>query len=206
MNVLKNFPKMRQAFTYSCGASAMQAVLAYYGFDVREGEIIKILKTSKKGTSIKGFSRAAKKFGLRYREGRLRIRDLRENIDKARPTIIAIQAWKKKKVADWTKEWSSGHFVIPIGYTKKSIFFEDPSCIVRTSLTKNELRARWHDINYTPKKTKLIRWGIVFYGKKPIFHLKKAVPMGFASYSLNKSKKKVYRVRKKKYQRFFEVL
>jgi len=36
-----DFPELRQTFNYDCGAKALQSVLAYYGIDIREEEIIK---------------------------------------------------------------------------------------------------------------------------------------------------------------------
>ena len=51
---LLDFPNTRQSLDYSCGPSAVQSVLAYYGEDFRESELIGLLKTAKdEGTYIK---------------------------------------------------------------------------------------------------------------------------------------------------------
>ena len=51
---LLDFPNTRQSFEYSCGPGAVQAVMAYYGQDFRESELIDLLKTDKtEGTYVK---------------------------------------------------------------------------------------------------------------------------------------------------------
>ncbi len=46
--VLLDFPELRQAYDYDCGATALEAILAYYGIEVREELILKCAKTTKK--------------------------------------------------------------------------------------------------------------------------------------------------------------
>lgn len=36
-----NFPELRQTYGYDCGAKATEAVLAYFGMDIREDLIMK---------------------------------------------------------------------------------------------------------------------------------------------------------------------
>lgn len=54
-------PKLRQTYPFDCGAKALQSVLAYYGVFVREDKIIKLAKTNKDGTNIKGLIDVIKK-------------------------------------------------------------------------------------------------------------------------------------------------
>ena len=44
-NLIK-IPLTRQATDYTCGAAAMQSMLGYYGEDLNESELAKILKTN----------------------------------------------------------------------------------------------------------------------------------------------------------------
>lgn len=185
--ILKNlidFPEYRQTFSYDCGAKCFQAVLAYYGYDVSEKEIIKIAKTkSKSGTHISGLKKVARKFKLKYKAGKITLEILKKYIDKKIPVIIAIQAWSKKD-CDLKKTWNHGHYVIPIGYDKKRFYFEDPSAIIRTYLTFKELEEKWHDRDYGKKsKEKLINFGIAIFGK-PVFSQNKAMHMGNDAYSI----------------------
>jgi len=177
--LIHNFPEFRQAYTYDCGASAMESVLAYFGFDVREEEILKIAGTVKKGTALSGLKKVAKKFGLKFKEGKMNIALLKKYIDEGKPAIIVLQAWRCEKVTNWKKHWDEGHYVVPIGYGNKKFYFADPACFVRTYLSFDELDKRWHD---TDGKKIFEHWGILFYGKKPKYSLDKAVHMDFDSY------------------------
>jgi ABC-type bacteriocin/lantibiotic exporter with double-glycine peptidase domain len=176
------FPELRQNHYYDCGATAMQAVLEYYGIDVNEHTVLKIAGTNRIGTSPEGLKKVARKFGLKYKEGKMSIPILKKYIAKKIPVIILVQAWKRG-VKDWKKEWNTGHFVIPIGFGKDKIFFEDPICSVRTYLSFAELKERWKDLmTINGKRKKLINYGIAFYGKKPMFDTDKAVHMDFDEY------------------------
>ena len=42
----------RQTFDYDCGAKALQTVMAYYGVEVREDELMKALGTGREGTPV----------------------------------------------------------------------------------------------------------------------------------------------------------
>ncbi len=185
--ILKNlidFPKYRQTFSYDCGAKCLQAVLAYYGYDVSEKEIMEMAGTnSRSGTSIVGLKKVARKFKLKYKARKMTLENLKKYINKKIPVIITIQAWPKK-ACNLKKSWTHGHYVIPIGYDKKRIYFEDPSSILRTYLTFKELEERWHDRDYGKRsKEKLINFGIAIYGK-PVFGQDKIMHMENDAYSL----------------------
>jgi len=104
---------------------------------------------------------------------------LKQCIDKGIPVIIPIQAWENKKVKRWDKCWKSGHYVIPIGYDEKRVYFQDPAAIVRTYLDFKELGERWHDLDGNKK---IINFGIIFYGKKPDYDPNEAIHMDDKSY------------------------
>ncbi len=198
MKKLMDFAELRQISNYDCGACALQAVLAYYGFDTNEQEIMRLTKTRKIGTSIKHIEMVLKKFGLKYKAKKMDIKQIKHNINKKIPTIIPLQAWKHN-VKNWKREWYSGHYVIAIGYDKNNIFFEDPGCVARTYLTYKELLERWHDLDISKKqKNKLINYGISVYGKKPVFSSKKAVHLDFDAYKIKGKKLKIV---PKKYKR-----
>lgn len=185
------FPELRQCFFYDCGAVAMQEVLVYYGMDVPESRILKIAKTNGRiGTSPSGLKKVARKFGLKHEDGEMDINLLKKYIRKKIPVIILVQAWKKR-VKDWKKEWGAGHWVIPIAYDRSKIYFEDPSCSIRTYLTFKELEERWKDaMTVNGKRKKFIKYGIAFYGKKPVSQKNRVVHMDYDSFD---DKKYVYK-------------
>jgi len=158
------FPILRQTYNYDCGAKAIQSVLVYYGIDVNEGNIMELANTNKWGTSIAGLKKVARYFGLKYKDGKMTIRDLKKSIDNKILVIIALQAWAGKKKINWEKDWEDGHYVVVIGYSNKKIYFADPSAISRTYLSINELRKRWHDVDV--KRTKIIKWGMEIHRNK----------------------------------------
>ena len=170
------FPELRQTYEYDCGASAVEAILDYYGIDMREEKIMKTAGTTKNGTSIKGIIKALKKYRLKVKSGEMTISQIKRYIDNKIPVILMLQAWTKKKKPDWEKDWIDGHYVIVIGYDGHKFYFEDPASASRTYLTYNELDKRWHDIDTDRKK--YIHYSIATYGKKPRYSLKKRIHMG----------------------------
>ena len=68
---MKRFPLLtstRQSTEYSCGASALQAVLSYWGKDVEEQEVMQLLHTSPEtGTYVGDIARVARAFRPKIR-------------------------------------------------------------------------------------------------------------------------------------------
>ncbi|MBU4308164.1 MAG: C39 family peptidase, partial [Nanoarchaeota archaeon] len=127
--------------------------------------------------------RVAEKFKLKYKQKTMTIKKIKKSINKRRPVLIDLQAWKGKEVKgkwipdknkDWKNDWEDGHYVVAIGYSRNKIFFEDPSATARTFLSYRELEKRWHDINSGKKR--FYNWGMVFYGK-PKYNPEKAIHM-----------------------------
>jgi len=166
-----DFPTLRQTWTYSCGASAVQVMLLYYGIDKREGQIIKKVDTTEEGTERENIIAYFKSFGFKVEEDQnYTIDDLKEFVDKNLPVMIALQAWVDDPVVDgWEKGWDNGHYVVVTGYTDSHIIFSDPSSVYDTYLTYEEFEERWHDVGKTPDD-KLVHYAMIPYGKVPNFH------------------------------------
>ncbi|MEF3691656.1 MAG: cysteine peptidase family C39 domain-containing protein [Candidatus Moraniibacteriota bacterium] len=149
-----NFPELRQAYEYDCGASALQSVLAYYNIDVREELIIKYLKTnSKNGTSIKNMTQVLKKFNLKFESRKMTIMEIKDYINKKIPVLILLRAW------------DDDHWVVAIGYNKEKIIFEDPYSIKRSFLKNKEFLKKWHTNEID---SEFPNHGIAVFSKKPI--------------------------------------
>jgi len=172
---LLTLPLLRQAYHYGCGAKALQTILAYYGIDSREDQIMRYAKTSESGTTIKDIIRVAKKFGLKAVGKEMTIEQIKRYLDKKIPVILVLQAWTKKTNVNWEKNWSDGHYAVALGYTKDKIIFEDPATFPRTFLYNYELEERWHDMDEKGKK--YFHFGIAIYGKKPRFDAGKLIHM-----------------------------
>jgi ABC-type bacteriocin/lantibiotic exporter with double-glycine peptidase domain len=159
------FPGFRQAYNWNCGTTAISMILAYMGIDVGEGEIMKLANVSKEnGAPIEGLKKAAKHYGLKFKEGHFTSKDLREHVDNGWPTLLMIQAWSSNEnPPDWKNEWDQGHYTVCIGYDDERLFFADPINVKRTYLTDGELNSRWH--GWDDEGKKINRWGIVFTKK-----------------------------------------
>jgi len=140
---------IRQATEYTCGVSASQAILSYYGIDTREDVLAqKFGTTETSGTSPAQIVAGLESFGLTaIMKENTTLDDLRANIQQKIPTMVAIQAWLDQyPPLNWGAEWESGHWVIVIGMDDSNVYFEDPSILgSRGWLSQSEFLARWHD-------------------------------------------------------------
>jgi predicted double-glycine peptidase len=166
-----DFPVTRQAYDYSCGPSAVQAVMAYYGIDFRESQLIDTLRTDKNdGTLVRHIVNFlhSEGFSVDVKE-HMNKEDLFRYIDRKIPVIVLIQAWGDN--ADFNNHyadtWKDGHFVVVTGYSRKNILFSDP-CLFRTGyIPIAEFMERWHD--YDEGDTGTYHLGLAVYGKEPKF-------------------------------------
>lgn len=160
------FPQFRQSTEWSCGATTLQMVLAYYGIDSREERLRKHAGTTpKRGTTAGGLQRVVREHGLRFAaKQQMTASEVQQYIQKKIPVILLLQAWTKKKNVNWRNDWKDGHYVVAIGYNARHMIFADPASIHRTILTYPELEQRWHDID--AGKTTYDHFGIAVYGKK----------------------------------------
>ncbi|HWO23500.1 MAG TPA: C39 family peptidase [Kofleriaceae bacterium] len=161
-------PDVRQATDYTCSASALQAVLAYYGVEKREDELARELgATPEDGAPPEAIVRVAMAHGLRaQKRENMTVEDLAAEVAGGRPVIVEIQAWSDTPRMSWADAWDDGHYVIVVAIDGDRLVFEDPSVLgSRAVLSRRELEERWHDIDGGYRN---IRTGIVFGGKPPV--------------------------------------
>jgi len=166
--VLLDFPEMVKTYDYDGGAKAIQAVLTYYNIDEREDRIMKLAGTTEIGTPILGIKKTANKHKLRCKIMEMKIKDIKEFIDRMVPVILLVQKGRKKT-------WKNGYYTVAIGYDSERIYFEDPSSVKRTYLTFSELKERWHDEDTDGKR--YFHPGIIVLGNK-LKRTKKYIKMG----------------------------
>ena len=176
MILLKDFPELRQTYSYDCGAKALQSVFAYYGIeDAREDQIMSISKTTETGTDPKSMVRTIEHYGLQHEAREMTADEIKEFINRGIPVIVPLQAWTETLNVDWKNDWEDGHYVVAIGYDDEKMLFEDPSSFQRTFLSYQELKERWHDVDVHGNK--YLNFGIAVYGKEPP-HRGEPIPMG----------------------------
>jgi predicted double-glycine peptidase len=159
----------RQTFDFDCGAKALQTVMAYYGVEAREDELMKAIGTGREGTPVSGMIAVAERHGFHVEaKDRWTLGQIKRFIDQGDPVIVLLQAWADRymSIDDWRNDYEDGHYAIMIGYAKGVLLFEDPASFRRTWLREREFLARWHDVD--PRtNTKYDRFGMVLLGKKP---------------------------------------
>jgi predicted double-glycine peptidase len=160
-------PDVRQATTYTCSASALQAVLAYYGIEKREDELATELGvTPQDGAPPEAIVRVGRAHGLTVDErDNMTVEDLAAQVELEHAVIVDIQAWSDAPRTSWADDWDDGHYAIVVAVDGDQIVLEDPSVLgSRAVLSRKELEDRWHDVDLGRRH---VRTGIVFSGKPP---------------------------------------
>ena len=175
---MKNFrllSRTRQSTDYTCGPSALQAVLAYWGRDVEENDLAALLgTTSEVGTFPEDIARGARTLGFQaeVREG-LTLDEVQAHTSSGEPMIALAQVWRSQKDAalkSVSNEWENGHYIVVLGVDDRNVYFQDP--FVRMSkafIPRKTFEEHWHhamggDLENQPK---LIHLGIFVRGEKP---------------------------------------
>jgi predicted double-glycine peptidase len=170
MGTMINLHIGRQTFDFDCGAKALQIVMAYYGVDIREDELIQELGTGKDGTCVDRMISVAEAKGFLVKARQhWSIRDVKHYIDKGHPVIVLLQAWAERYMTlkDWRNDYEDGHYAVVIGHAKGVLLFEDPASFRRTWLREYEFLARWHDSDSNTNR-KYEQFGMVLLGREPV--------------------------------------
>jgi predicted double-glycine peptidase len=172
VGAIQNFirlPLVRQTTDYTCGVSALQSLLLYYGEEYGERELAGMIgATPHRGTSYRSIMRFAnqkfsdplkRNFQMQIKT-HMTLDDLRQLIDRGKPTIVLMQAWGNPGV-NWKTEWNEGHYAVAVGYDENNIYFMDPTVLGHYAYVPiEEFLDRWHDKDPITGE-KLIRSGLV---------------------------------------------
>jgi predicted double-glycine peptidase len=153
--LLESVPDVEQQTDYSCGPSALVAVLAYYGFAEKEHDIIREARTDPEvGAEVEYLAEVAQHRGLEAIPCiGLRMADLEREIQAGHPVIILNQTRYADSPVPWCDEWENGHYLVVIGIDARFVYVEDPVLVGRRGkIPRREFEARWHgpDINQKP--------------------------------------------------------
>ena len=92
--VVIDLPIGRQTFDFDCGAKALQLVMAYYGIDIREDELMKELKTDRDGTPVKNMISVAEGKGFQVvAKCGVSLETVKQYVGENHPVIVLVQAW-----------------------------------------------------------------------------------------------------------------
>jgi len=169
MRYIIDFPEVRQSKNYTCGVSALQAILYFYGISYREDELESLLHvTETNGTEVNAVVNFCRQLGFHVTtKSNMTISQLQDYIKHDRPVLVVYQAWGSSG-NDYQNVWSEGHYSVIIGFDGNKIIFEDPSLIGKGYLTINNFLHRWHDIDSHGRQYN--GFGIIIDGKKVKYH------------------------------------
>jgi len=163
----------RQATEYSCGASALQSVLSYWGKDIDEEDLMKILGTNPEvGTYPEDIVRVARSLGFEAEvKENLTVDYIEASTKKGVPVIVLGQAWRSQKDSGMYPEdaWADGHYFVALAVDKDYVYFEDPFIrMVKGFAPRDEFERVWHNVmGGDLTKPKQMHLGIFIRGKKP---------------------------------------
>ena len=114
-HVTINLPQVRQSKHFSCGSAVIQMVAAYYGYNIREEDLIKKLHIgNNSGVKLSQIQKVAKEIGLQSDKDSLSYEEI-SNTNK--PLVVAI----------FKEEENYHHFVLVIGRYDGGLILRDPS-------------------------------------------------------------------------------
>lgn len=169
-----NVPNARQPTNYSCGPTALQAVLGYYGTDITVDKLINMTNCTENGTQPNSIAQAAQQLGFNAQvKQNMTLTDLQQYINNGTPVIIDAQAWRDNNTTNqnWTNDTEDGHYMVVIGIDNQNVYFEDPATLgSRGYIPNQEFLDRWHDQYIDPNtgnNTTTNHLGIILNGKQP---------------------------------------
>jgi predicted double-glycine peptidase len=164
----------RQSTEYSCGASALRSVLTYWGRDVDEAELMKLLgTTSDEGTYPEDLVRGAHALGFEAEaKENLALDDVAQFTAKGDPMIALGQFWRSQRnsPASVVEDWENGHYVVVLGVDKDCVYFQDPNIrMSKAFVPRKACEAHWHQVmcGDLANNPELIHLGIFVRGEKP---------------------------------------
>jgi uncharacterized protein len=174
---MKRFPLLtstRQSTEYSCGASALQAVLSYWGKNVEEQELMQRLHTSPEtGTYVGDIVRVAREFGFNAEvKENLTLPDLHAALTKGIPVIACGQAWRSREDSDKSvqEDWEDDHYFVVLGMDDKYVYYQDPFAKRASAFVSHRLfEESWHNVRgiTSSDKKKQVHLGVFISGDKP---------------------------------------
>lgn len=177
---MQRFPLLtttRQSTEYSCGASALQAVLSYWGKDLDERELITLLRTSpESGTYVGDIVRVARMLGFTAEvQEQVTLSGLHAALKQGEPVIVCGQAWRSREDSDRSvqEDWEDGHYVVVLGMDEKYVYYQDP--FIRRGkvfVTHQKFEESWHNVRgkTTTDTKKQVHLGVFIRGTTPPPH------------------------------------
>src|SRR5262245_8643780 len=164
--------RSRQITDYSCGASALRAVLSHWGKDVDETQLMALLHTnSQVGTYPEDIAKGARSLGFDAEViENLTLDQLDRLTADGSPVIALAQVWLSDRDADRPLEdiWDNGHYIVVLGVDQDYVYFQDPFIqMSKAFVPRKTFEDHWHQVmgGELERNPKLIHVGIIVRGK-----------------------------------------
>jgi len=137
-------PDIRQRSNFDCGPAAMRSILAHYGIERTQEELIQDLGTTvADGTDLARITDYADACGLQVaRYSRATIDDLRRLTAWGWPCLVPIQSSGSSRVDQ--EQLAAGHYVVVTAVEGDSVIYQDPLAGPRR-LNVHEFANLWYD-------------------------------------------------------------
>lgn len=143
--------RTRQITEYSCGPSALQSVLSYWGKDVDETELMKVLHTTaEEGTYPDDIARGARSLGF---EAEVKVNLTLDEVERftadGTPMIALAQVWMSARnaAASVQDEWDNGHYIVVLAVDKDYVYFQDPYVRMSKAFApRKAFEEHWHQV------------------------------------------------------------
>jgi len=158
--------RTRQGTEYSCGASALQAVLSYWGKEVGEAELMKLLRTTpEEGTYPENIVKGAQSLGFEAElKENLTLDEIGRFTANGDPVIALAQVWSA------AEDWDDGHYIVALGVDRDYVYFQDPYVhMSKAFMPRRTFEEHWHQVmgGDLKKNPKLDHLAIFIRGRKP---------------------------------------
>jgi predicted double-glycine peptidase len=173
MKQFRLLTRARQVTEYSCGACALQAVLSYWGRDVDETELMKLLHTtSEEGTYPEDIVSGARALGFEAEaRDHLTLDEVAQFTANGDPMIALAQVWRSERnsPASVADDWGNGHYIVVLGVDEDYVYFQDPYARMSKAFTPRQtFMDHWHQVmgGDHKKNPRLVQLGIFVRGKR----------------------------------------
>jgi len=151
MSQFRLLKQTRQMTEYSCGASALQSVLNYWGSDVDEETLMTLLDTNDEvGTYPENLVSGARALGFdaEFREN-VTLDELQRSTSQGHPVIVLAQLWRSEKdtAPSAADEWDCGHYIVVLSVDADYVYFQDPFIRMgKGFVSRPVFEEHWHQI------------------------------------------------------------
>lgn len=176
MSHFRLLKQTRQMTEYSCGASALQSVLNYWGSDVDEETLMTLLDTNDEvGTYPENLVTGARALGFEaeFREN-VTLDQLQRYTSDGHPVIVLAQLWRSERDTpeSATDEWDCGHYIVVLSVDAEHVYFQDPFIRMGKGFVPRPVfEEHWHQImggSALAKSARLNHLAIFVKGARPV--------------------------------------